>query len=189
MVTVSGAGSTWNSGGFLYVGDYGNGMLNITGGGAVNSAYGYIGYWSGVPGVMTVSGTGSTWNNSYALLVGNSGSGTLTITGGGVVNNGGLGTIGNSPGSTGMVIVSGTGSTWNNSGNLFVGQRRQWDAEHHWRRLRQRFLRRLHRLFSGSTGAVTVAGAGSTWNNGGSLHRRRARQWDAEHFHRCRRQQ
>ena len=44
--TITGAGSTWNNGGHLYVGSSGSGTLNITGCGVVNDAnYGaYIGY-------------------------------------------------------------------------------------------------------------------------------------------------
>ena len=60
VVTIDGAGSTWTNKNYLYVGESGNGTLNITGGGSVSSGY---------------------------LYVGNSGSGALNITGGGTVSN------------------------------------------------------------------------------------------------------
>ena len=63
-VTVDGTGSTWTNSGDLYVGYYGNGTLNITGGGAVSNTNGYIGYNSGSTGTVTVDGTGSKWTNS-----------------------------------------------------------------------------------------------------------------------------
>ena len=86
-MTVDGTGSTWTNSGSLYVGNCGNGTLNITGGGAVSNTNGYIGYNSGSTGTVTVAGTGSTWTNSGDLDVGNYGSGTLNITGGGAVSN------------------------------------------------------------------------------------------------------
>ena len=52
---------------YLYVGYYGTGTLNITNGGTVASATGYLGYNSGSAGVATVDGTGSTWTSNSGL--------------------------------------------------------------------------------------------------------------------------
>ena len=141
-VTVTGTGSKWTSSGPFLVGDYGSGMMNITGGGTVNSnnngGFSYIGYNHGSAGVVTVDGSGSTWTNSGSLifgsgslLVGYDGSGTLNITGGGTVSisidkagsgGGPQGSyIGYNSDSTGKVTVDGIGSTWTNSGGLTVG--------------------------------------------------------------------
>ncbi len=86
------------------------------------SSGGYIGYGSTATGEVNVAGSGSTWvniNNSY-LYVGYNGSGTLSITSGGSVSNA-WGCIGYNSGSTGVVKVDGTGSTWTNSNDLDVG--------------------------------------------------------------------
>ena len=87
--TVTGAGSTWTNTIGLFVGQFGQGTLNIEAGGQVsNIASGVIGNFSDSVGIVTVTGTGSTWTNSTNLLVGISGQGTLNI------NNGGLVTVG-----------------------------------------------------------------------------------------------
>ena len=123
VVTVNGASSTasskWTNSGDLYVGNFGSGTLNVTGGGTVNNNYGYIGYNSGSSGVVTVDGTGSTWNNSYSsggtgLYVGYNGNGTLNITRGGTVSCS-YATIAENSGSTGVATVDGSGSTWTSS--------------------------------------------------------------------------
>ena len=104
----------------LYIGNSGNGTLNITNGGKVSNSYGYLGYNSGSTGTATVDGTGSTWTNSGYLYIGNSGNGTLNITNGGKVSNT-YGYLGYNSGSTGTATVDGTGSTWTNSGYLYIG--------------------------------------------------------------------
>jgi len=127
VVTVDGAGSMWTNSRELYVG---SGTLNITNGAAVSNACGGIGRFSGSTGVVTVDGSGSTWTNYSdpavapdTLVVGcDGGNGTLNITGGGAVSNGD-GYIGIWSGSTGVVTVDGTGSTWTNNDDLYVGAR------------------------------------------------------------------
>ncbi len=84
-VTVTGSGSggpslLYSAG--LYVGNSGSGTLNITNGGYVSNAVGYVGYGSGSTGTVLVSGSGSTWNNGGNLFVGYDGAGSVTQTGG-----------------------------------------------------------------------------------------------------------
>jgi len=87
VVTVDGSSSTWTNSKGLNVGMWGNGTLNITGGGAVSNEWsGSIGYGSGSTSEVTVDGSGSTWTNSSNLDVGHDGNGTLNITGGGLVS-------------------------------------------------------------------------------------------------------
>ena len=122
--TVTGAGSTWASSNALSVGNLGNGTLNIQAGGQVSSSGGSIGNGSGSTGTATVTGAGSTWTNSGSFNVGNYGNGTLNIQAGGQVissNVNSYSNIGRYSGSTGAVTVTGAGSTWTNSGHLFVG--------------------------------------------------------------------
>jgi fibronectin-binding autotransporter adhesin len=122
VVTVDGAGSTWTGNrSTLSVGSYGNGTLNITGGGSVSGFYTSIGSSSGSTGIATVDGTGSMWNIWDFLYVGRSGNGTLNITGGGFASSS-RAYIGYSAGSMGEMTVDGTGSTWNNSMALDIGR-------------------------------------------------------------------
>ena len=120
--------------------------------------------WPRLSGVVNIDGAGSTWvvngNTVCDVYIGNRGSGTLTITNGGRVNSGGS-TIANSPGSTGLVVVDGAGSSWVGS-DLVVGNGG---------------CARLSISNGGAvdsrpgmgfsdvsvTGIVTVDGAGSTW--------------------------
>jgi fibronectin-binding autotransporter adhesin len=119
--TVIGTGSKWTNSHYLYAGYDGIGTLNIQAGGQVSNYDGYLGYNSGSTGTATVTGTGSTWNSGILLAVGDSDDGTLNIEAGGQVSNyrGYLGST--EYGSTGTATISGTGSTWINSGDLSVG--------------------------------------------------------------------
>ena len=83
--TVTGRGSTWNPGMFMYVGNSGAGALIVTNGGLVSDQAGYIGYAPGSTGSVTVTGTNSNWTNSAGTFVGYSGAGTLSVTNGGTV--------------------------------------------------------------------------------------------------------
>ena len=125
---VDGAGSTWSSGGFLYVGNGGSGVLSITNGDNVSSTSSSsggscIGNNSGTTGVVRVDGVGSAWVWSSGLTVGNSGSGTLSITNGASVSSTGRGniTVGSSPyGPASVVTVDGPGSTLTGISSLFI---------------------------------------------------------------------
>ncbi|MDR2195851.1 MAG: hypothetical protein LBE50_04525, partial [Gallionellaceae bacterium] len=126
-VTVDGTNSLFETSDFT-VGYFGDGTLNITDGGRVEtSSIGRVGVGLG-NGVVTVDGNSSFWDLSNAsLYVGDSGTGTITITNGGSVSSFGLSigdrniAFGNVVG-TGVVTVDGQDSTLNVSGNsLIVG--------------------------------------------------------------------
>jgi T5SS/PEP-CTERM-associated repeat protein len=176
-VTVDGVGSTWTSSGYLLVGQSGTGTLNITNGGTVtNSSHGYIGSGSGLNGTVTVDGVGSTWTSSGYLFVGSSGTGTLGITNGGTVNSGYSNVvyrscIGYPPGSNGTVTVDGAGSTWNNSGPLYVGEYGMGTLGiTNGGKVNSDYSYSYIGTDSGSNGTVTVDGAGSTWTNSRDLY-------------------
>jgi outer membrane autotransporter protein len=76
---------------------------------------GFVGNLGGSQGTAIVSGANSTWTNTGNIVVGGMGTGTLTIENGGTVISMGGGSIGLSPGSVGTVMVTGPGSTWNNT--------------------------------------------------------------------------
>jgi T5SS/PEP-CTERM-associated repeat protein len=173
VATVTGAGSSWTNTGSLYVGGIGgDGTLSITGGGAVSSVGGYLGYGTGSTGKVTVDGIGSIWTDNSGLYVGSdysgygAGSGTLSISNGGAVTSWG-GSIGTVSSASGAVTVDGAGSTWTNNGGISVGGAggsgtlsitrggtvSSWGGS-------------ISSYGSGLSSMVTVDGAGSTWNNG-----------------------
>ena len=138
--------------------------MTISNGGEVSSDSGNIGNGTPGTGTVTVDGTGSTWTNTGDLIVGNNGTGELTIQNGGVVSNTD-GLIGNNSGSTGKVTVDGAGSSWTYGGSLIVGN--SGDGElvisnggHVSYSSSTQFATTIGNA-AGSTGKVTVDGAGS----------------------------
>jgi T5SS/PEP-CTERM-associated repeat protein/autotransporter-associated beta strand protein len=106
----------------IFIGDFVDGTLNILTGGDVRNSHAYLGWRQGSTGAAIVDGAGSTWicNGGVTVGAGFFTSGALDITAGGAVRST-YGTIAWSPGSSGVVTVDGTGSTWTNSGVLTVG--------------------------------------------------------------------
>lgn len=139
---ISGSGSTWTNTGTLYVGygSGGKGFLTVENGGTVTSVNAFVGYGeyysAGTTGSAKITGSNSTWINSGTLYVGygyygyygHANTGTLTIENGGTVKSS-VGYIGYGDyyyydanySTTGEVKVTGAGSTWSNSSNLYVG--------------------------------------------------------------------
>ena len=112
-------------------------------------------------GTMTLTGANS-WTGTTTVD-----GGTLEIAGGGSVSNA-KGYIGDATGSTGTVTVDGSGSTWTNSGALYVGYSGTGTLD----------IRNGGSVssaysyigsFDSSTGTVTVDGPGSKWTNSGGL--------------------
>lgn len=167
-VSVTGNGSQWDVSGPLSIGrsNFGSGAVEVVSGGTLNSGATNIAHNTGAgSGAVTVGdsvGT-STWSNATTLNVGGDnvsagGTGSLTVNAGGVVINGGAMTVWG-PGSvdtsgggvlrTDSLMVNG-GSV--NAGSSIVDQSLQTTA-------------------SGQVLAATasIAGAGSQWNNSGSM--------------------
>jgi T5SS/PEP-CTERM-associated repeat protein len=122
-VTVTGPGSNWNTSGYLDVGQVGPGTLLIENGASVSNLFSVIGRLGGSSGMATVTGTGSTWTDVLGLTIGYflGSSGTLAINDGGSVSSNLNASIGRRSGSTGVVTVTGPGSTWTITGRLAVG--------------------------------------------------------------------
>lgn len=172
VVTVDGAGSSLSTTGFLgylIVGNSGTGTLTVSNGGTVTTGgSAFIGENAGSVGIVTVGGAGSSWT-AGELRVGDSGDGTLTISNGGAVTSSDTAAIGYYAGSTGVVTVTGAGSTWTNGSDLGVGK------EGHGT-LTITDGGAVHTATDGyigdapgSTGIVTVDGAGSSWQVGHNL--------------------
>ena len=171
-VTVDGNGSTWSNSSDLVVGQYGNGTLNITEGGAVDCSHSnYIGYFPSSTGVVNVDGSGSTLTNSWEFCVGYVGKGTLNITKGGLVNCSNpnntifLGIVG---GSTGIVNVDGVGSSWTSGSTIQVGSMGSGVVN-----IINGGSVRSNNCWIGdfveSTGVINVDGSSSTWKNSSDI--------------------
>jgi hypothetical protein len=124
-VLVTGTGSLWSNSLDLHVGgefSSGNNMV-ISNGGMVFSGSAQIGDWESSSNTVLVTGTGSLWSNSGSLAVGvwddDSGH-SMVISNGGMVFSGSA-EIGNFGSSSNTVLVTGTGSTWSNSGSISIG--------------------------------------------------------------------
>ena len=168
--TVSGSGA-WTMTSSAVVGDWGAGTLNILGGGQVSGTTANIGQYSG-NGTVNVNGAGSKWtlSSSSAITIGDhanslvpNATGTLNITNGGSVVGRGA-DLGEFVGATGYATVDGSGSSWTNTGIIYVGPTGSGsmtisngavvtDTSGY------------ACLNAGSTGSVTVCGSGSKWTN------------------------
>ena len=136
QVFVSGAGSTLDTGlttgdGGYYpfnIGETGEGTVQVDGGGALYSTGAYLGM-NGGNGAVTVSGAGSRWADSAGVSLGaGGGSGSIHVFGGGrvevanIIAGSNRGTAdGALVGGTGMMQVSGAGSSLLATGNLALG--------------------------------------------------------------------
>ncbi len=168
-VTVDGAGSTWNSDRPIYVGNSGNGTLSITNGASVNAAETCVGMNSGSTGSIDFGPNGGTLTTGSLLASTTQLTGTGTIIATGLVSDINLKFDAShgleqviplqQPGqnitlrldATGMTATLGAG--WKGQGSLAIQDGiavKSSDSYLGWA--------------SGSTGAATVSGSGSTWD-------------------------
>ncbi len=160
FATVTGGGATWTTS-YLTVGEYGAGTLTIEGGGLVtNSASAFIGSETTGGGEVTVTGGGSRWQSADIQYIGMGGQGTLTIENGGGVTNTADAFIGYHTTGIGNVTVTGGGSTWESSGDLYLGRNGEGTLT-----IEDGGFVNPDETFiadqAGSIGAATVTGAGS----------------------------
>ena len=176
-VTVTGAGSSLknsSSATTTLIGYYYDGTLNVQSGGLFTSVNADVGQYGGA-GFATVTGAGSTWNNSADLSIGvafatngfSASDGTMTIDSGGRVTSS-TAEIGVQANNHGKVTVSGTGSTWANSGDIAVGQSGFGAVEVTGGATVTDFRTHLG-FFPLATGTVTVSDPSSSWTAGGSF--------------------
>lgn len=154
-VTVTGAGSKWTINKELFVGASGKGLLNIEAGGQVSSATGGV---RGVGSIVSISGTGSKWICN-GLGVG----ATININEGGAIEAGSCSLDESIRNRVGIINVSGVGSKLSASSGLNVGLygRGILNVLEGGQTSGSGILGTL----SGSTGTVTIHGAGSKWTS------------------------
>lgn len=119
LAAVAGQGSQWNNSNELSVGSSGAGSLSIQAGGQVTDTVGTIGGNSGSDGSVIVIDAGSAWINKTSLTVGN---GSLTVEDGGGSGSGLPGTVGTlTINGTGRMTVEEPGASWNTTGAIVGG--------------------------------------------------------------------
>ncbi|WP_454702541.1 autotransporter domain-containing protein [Agrobacterium burrii] len=108
---VSGSGSALRNSANLYVGNAGKGSLQIDAGGAVTSGAGYVATLGGSRSSVTIAGGGSSWTVARALVVGyqNGTVGEVSVDTGAGIQAGQV-TLGELAGSSGILMIEGTGS-------------------------------------------------------------------------------
>lgn len=184
-VTVTGVGSRWDItlGGYyinpvLRIGGAATGHLTISDGGVVTASSGAIG---GYGSTVTVTGAGSQWLHGSSGTIGfSSGTATLTISDGGTVINGepnpdvyrGSATrLGTDASSSGVVTITGIGSSLTSYQGVLVGEYGTGTLK----------ISDGGKLITpetlgysiigrnnGSVGIMTVTGSGSQWINEGN---------------------
>ena len=119
-VTVTGAGSSWQSFGGLIVGDAGSARFDVAGGATMEAEYLTLGQSAGGSGTVSIAGAGAIPETFSSVTVGQGGSGELTVSGGASLQCWGL-TIAQEAGSTGRATVTGAGTGATVSQGMTVG--------------------------------------------------------------------
>lgn len=163
-VEVSGPGSTLTVLNNIYLGVYGLGTLDISGGGEVSigdTAFVGQNYDSamGGTGLVTVTGLGSVLN-TVSLAVGFNGKGTIEVSDGGTLSAE-WSYVGFLPDGDGKVVVDGAGSSWS-TGELTVGREGKGAVEITNGGAVNSTTAVIGHI-AGSSGRVLVDGIGSSW--------------------------
>jgi T5SS/PEP-CTERM-associated repeat protein/autotransporter-associated beta strand protein len=148
-------------------------VLISNGGGIINANATLIGAAAGSTGHITVDGAGSSLVTWTGLKVGYLGDGSLTLSGGATASNY-TGYVGDASDSIGTATVTGAGTTWNSVGHLLVGNFGSGTLDildgGHVDAATGDSSTLIHIGYAtGSTGTVTVSGAGSQLQSHQSL--------------------
>lgn len=156
----------------LSIGKLGAGALTVQQGGDITGASSTsIGVNTGINGTVTIFGAGSTLVTG-ALNVGNTGNGTIHVQVGGLLQNNadavvGAGNLFTGVG-TGIVNVTGVGSTWKSLGLLEIGDGGSGEVNV----TNGGMLTSVDTLvgvITSSSGEVNVNGAAALWDNSGDI--------------------
>ena len=96
--------STVTVSGPIWVGEWGDGVMQILEGGVVTSQFGLVGANGPSNGRVEVSGHGASWTTQYYLSIGTYGTGNVTVDQGGKIVAGNISEADN-PGSSGLLTV------------------------------------------------------------------------------------
>jgi T5SS/PEP-CTERM-associated repeat protein len=166
---VTGSGATYD----LIVGHGGTGAVNANGGAVNVAGDAAAGLLAGSSGTISITGAGSTWTGNSQVYRGEHGIGVLNISEGGQMNNALDGIVAAFAGSAGTATISGVGSTWNNTGDWYVGREGNGTATISSSAVVASSRGYIGQL-AGSQGEVVLegpapGGASSRWNSTGAL--------------------
>jgi T5SS/PEP-CTERM-associated repeat protein len=157
----------------LLVGRAGHGVLDVSSGGQLDAAIVRIGGQTAAgpiatQGTATVDGDGSVMRYRNTLVVGNTGDGVLSVMRGGAViaslPNSQPAVIGQSPGSSGRVVVDGEGSLWQHNGEIQVAGGGAGSLDVTNGAVVLSLAGRVGGGFPGAAGVVSIDGPGSRWS-------------------------
>ena len=162
LIAVDGPGALLEVGGYLMPGWRGDGSVEVTNGGTIDSGTGWITWGADGKGSVRVTGIDSLWSSRSFVIVGAHGYGTLTIEDGGEVTNS-FGIVGDLADGSGAARITGPGAKWTNSSFLVVGNFGEGEMT-----VEQggevTSTAGIIGAFDGGPGTVTVTGTGSTWD-------------------------
>lgn len=109
VVNVTGATSSFTTGGTLLLGAGGNGTVNVTDGAKVTAQFSRVGVNAGSVGLMAVS-DGASWTTTRDLRIGDGGTGTARLSGGATATAGSGLYVGSAATGVGRLEIRDTGS-------------------------------------------------------------------------------
>lgn len=167
-VTVTGANSTWGTDN-LIVGYAGQAVLTIENGGIVTSSVATIAR-NGGSGTVTVDGIGSRWDiGDGGASWGHYGAAHVSIGNGGVVTVGDRLYLGNTDGSSGDLVVDGSGSRLEIAEHLVIGNAGSGSLEITDGGYVEADIVRLGSSTAGNTASLILDGAGSELHADGGI--------------------
>lgn len=129
-LTVTGPNAVWEFTAGMQIGQWGRGTVNVFNGGQVDGEWSGLGNDdTGALGIINVDGVGSDLEYSSNLWVGGVGHGELNVTNGGDVIIGGGSNVGSHSEGSGLISVSGSGSSASWGGAIDVGERGTGELE------------------------------------------------------------
>lgn len=167
-LTLTGSGSTLTASGVIFVGQAGTGTLTANADTTVTSAGAELGSLAGASGTVNING--GTWNDATGnMVVGAAGTGTLTIQNGGSVSSAN-GVVGGEASSSGSrVTVTGSASSWTNTGTVIVGARGTGSVLDILAGGNVSSATGVIGRYAGASATVNVNGSGSAWTLSGDL--------------------
>lgn len=120
LVLVADSGSTWSNSGALLIGNATTGELGVNDLASVSAGSATVGVLGGVSGTLSLDNL-SSFTTTGNLIIGGSGDGYFSVSAGAHVTTGGFGAVGNNAGSISSAFLSGPGTNWNLTGDLYVG--------------------------------------------------------------------
>jgi T5SS/PEP-CTERM-associated repeat protein len=106
----------------IVIGNSGTATLTIQNDGQMFASSFDVGNNEGSSGTVTITGPQASLNASQQIIVGDAGNATMTVSGGAEVICAGFSTIGDNPGISGTVTVTGAGTSWTQTSSVSVGE-------------------------------------------------------------------